>query len=99
MIFYSLFKKGIIFDMNKPHALALHIFRRDLRLTDNTALLAALKDADQVLPCFIFDKRQLENNPYYYSNACVEFMLGCLADLQRQFQQHNSKLQQFPLND
>jgi deoxyribodipyrimidine photo-lyase len=53
--------------------------------------LAALKDADQVLPCFIFDKRQLENNPYY-SNACVEFMLGCLADLQRQLQTHNAKL-------
>ena len=77
--------------MNKTYPLALHIFRRDLRLRDNSALLAALKNAEQVLPCFIFDSRQLDNNPYY-SNACVEFMLGCLADLQQQLQKHNAKL-------
>ncbi len=30
-------------------------FRRDLRLSDNPALLAALDDADEVIPLFIMD--------------------------------------------
>mgnify|MGYP006273990051 FL=1 len=30
-------------------------FRRDLRLSDNPALLAALDEADEVVPLFIMD--------------------------------------------
>ena len=33
--------------------------RRDLRLEDNTALTAALKNADEVIPVFVLDKRLL----------------------------------------
>lgn len=40
-----------------PHAepVAIHWFRRDLRLEDNTALVAAAKSGLSVLPIFIFD--------------------------------------------
>ncbi len=34
---------------------AIFWFRRDLRLADNPALLAALDDADEVIPLFIMD--------------------------------------------
>ena len=36
--------------------IAIFWFRRDLRLEDNTALHAALKSGNQVLPIFIFDQ-------------------------------------------
>jgi deoxyribodipyrimidine photo-lyase len=38
-------------------------FRRDLRLSDNHALLTALKSSITVLPIFIFDKEILESLP------------------------------------
>lgn len=64
----------------KNYSLALHIFRRDLRLQDNTALLEALKSSQSVIPGFIFDKRQIENNPYK-SNHCIQFMIHSLLEL------------------
>ncbi len=33
----------------------IHWFRRDLRITDNTALAAAARDADRVIPVFVLD--------------------------------------------
>lgn len=41
--------------------LAIHWFRRDLRLHDNTALYHALKSGRKVLPIFIFDVEILED--------------------------------------
>lgn len=38
----------------KAHRTALLWFRRDLRLTDNSALLSALEQADEVVPVFVF---------------------------------------------
>ena len=35
-------------------------FRRDLRINDHPALLAAIESADQVIPLFILDKQQIE---------------------------------------
>ncbi len=70
--------------------LSIHIFRRDLRLEDNTALLAALSWSEQVLPVFIFDERQL-SNPYQGNNS-FEFMIHSLADLDRELKQKRSKL-------
>ena len=49
-------------------------FRRDLRLVDNSALYYALKENENVLPIFIFDKNilnELENN--FYNNAQYPF--------------------------
>jgi len=59
---------------------ALHIFRRDLRLEDNTALNFALTQAEIVYPCFIFDPRQIENNDYKSTKA-ITFMMRALSDL------------------
>ena len=43
---------------------SLFIFFFYLRLEDNTGLLAALKESKAVIPCFIFDPKQVEKNTY-----------------------------------
>lgn len=73
------------------YPLALHIFRRDLRLYDNTALIEALKSSKAVIPCFIFDNRQIEKNEYK-SNNCIQFMAHSLHELASELGKKNSKL-------
>jgi deoxyribodipyrimidine photo-lyase len=70
---------------------ALHIFRRDLRLHDNTALIQALSSSQSVIPCFIFDTRQIENNPYK-SDHCIQFMVKSLEDLNEQLHKNKGRL-------
>jgi deoxyribodipyrimidine photo-lyase len=65
----------------KKYNLALHVFRRDLRIQDNTALLYALKNAQKVIVCFIFDPRELQKNGHR-SQKPVEFMIDSLKDLE-----------------
>lgn len=64
---------------------ALFIFRRDLRLFDNTALRAACEQAEQVFACFIFDPRQVEEHPYRSLNA-LQFLVESLDDLARELE-------------
>lgn len=73
---------------------ALFIFRRDLRLNDNTGLIKALKESEQVIPCFIFDPRQVTDNDYRADN-CVQFMLESLQDLNEQLEKKNARLYYF----
>jgi deoxyribodipyrimidine photo-lyase len=72
--------------------LNLFIFRRDLRLEDNTGLIAALQSSEQVIPCFIFDPRQVEDkqNPYKSNNA-LQFMIESIIDLEKQILIINKK--------
>lgn len=80
--------------MQKRYLKSLFIFRRDFRLSDNSGLNAALQQSEQVIACFIFDPRQIENHPYQ-SRPGLQFMLEALADLQQQFLQQASKLNVF----
>ncbi|MFO7656063.1 MAG: deoxyribodipyrimidine photo-lyase [Bacteroidales bacterium] len=74
--------------------LSLHIFRRDLRLEDNNSLIRALKSSEKVITCFIFDDRQVKNNPYYSENA-FRFMIESLTDLSQQLQKAGGRLYLF----
>ena len=68
--------------MHKKYNIGLFIFRRDLRMHDNSALIAATARCDAVIPIFIFDPRQIGNdNPYRSLNA-IQFMIESLEDLQ-----------------
>lgn len=58
---------------------ALWWIRRDLRLTDNQALAAALKHAEQIIPVFIFDPVLL--NSVYVGSKRFAFLLGGLRAL------------------
>ncbi len=73
------------------NTLSLFIFRRDLRLQDNTALIAALQNSKTVIPCFIFDPRQYKNNPYK-GTASLQFLVESLQDLEKQLAKKSAKL-------
>jgi deoxyribodipyrimidine photo-lyase len=79
--------------MPKPYQRALFLFRRDLRLADNSALARAAELAEEVVPCFVFDPRQAdpEENPYFCANA-FELMLESLEDLDRQLREAGGRL-------
>jgi deoxyribodipyrimidine photo-lyase len=76
--------------MNRYTA-SLFIFRRDLRIHDNSALNQAVCSSDCVLPCFIFDPRQIQHHPYQ-SRPALQFMMQSIADLQQVFQGIGFKL-------
>ena len=46
--------------MENKKQIAIHWFRRDLRLHDNAAVYHALQSGLQVIPIFIFDKNILD---------------------------------------
>lgn len=77
------------------HKKAIFIFRRDLRLHDNTALIQALNNAKMVIPCFVFDPRQIGKENAYASNNCIQFMIESLQDLEIQLHKKKAKLYLF----
>ena len=77
--------------MKKKYQRSLFIFRRDLRIEDNTGWNAALMESEEVIPCFIFTPEQIEDNPYR-SDACLQFMIESLEDLQKAFEKIGGRL-------
>ncbi|XP_078108181.1 cryptochrome circadian regulator 5 [Sander vitreus] len=68
----------------------IHWFRKGLRLHDNPALMAALRDCKELYPVFILD-------PYLHNNTCVginrwRFLVGALVDLDCSLRKLNSRL-------
>ena len=78
----------------KKYKTSIFIFRRDLRLDDNTGLFYALQNSDIVIPIFIFTPEQLKDNEYK-SNNCVKFMIESLEDLNKQLHKYGSRLYYF----
>ena len=70
--------------------IAIHWFRCDLRLSDNTALHAAVAGSDVVVPIFIFDPRILAAPDT--GAPIVGFMLGCLESLEKNIEIAGGKL-------
>ena len=77
--------------MEKKFKRSLFIFRRDLRLEDNTGLIFALKSSEAVIPAFIFTPEQIECNPYR-SDHCLQFMIESLLDLENQLKKKGGRL-------
>lgn len=77
----------------KRYNRSLFIFRRDLRLEDNTGLLAACDQSQEVIPVLIFDPRQADeaNNEYFSQNA-FRFMCDSLLELDEHLKNRSSKL-------
>jgi deoxyribodipyrimidine photo-lyase len=69
---------------------ALVWFRRDLRLHDHPALRAALARDERVVPVFCLDERLLRGR--HSSGARTQFLLECLADLDRALRERGSGL-------
>lgn len=79
------------FHVSEP--ISLFIFRRDLRLFDNTGLNEALNSGLPVAPCFIFDNRQTsaKNNEFFAKNA-FQFLIESLEELNNKLISLNKKL-------
>jgi len=73
---------------------SIFIFRRDLRIPDNTGLIHALRESENVIPIFILTPEQLKDNPYKADN-CVQFMAESLANLEEALNQYKTKLLYF----
>lgn len=73
---------------------SLFIFRRDLRLEDNTGLIFALQNSKETIPAFILTPEQIEHNPYR-SDYCLRFMLESLEDLSEQLKKNQGSLYLF----
>ncbi len=58
---------------------AIFWFRRDLRLSDNPALLAAFDEADEVIPLFIMDD-EIANRAGAHRNAYLAASLKALNE-------------------
>ncbi len=71
--------------------LGLHIFHRDLRLEDNTALNELSKVVEEILPVFIFDDRQVEKHPYR-SVPGLQILCESLEDLNKALEAKGAKL-------
>jgi len=76
--------------MIKP-SVAIHWFRRDLRLTDNAALYHALKENEAVVPIFIFDKNILDKLEDKADKRLI-FIHEAVKKLQQQLQEMGSNL-------
>ncbi len=75
--------------MNKK--IAIHWFRRDLRLEDNSALFHTLKNHASVLPLFIFDTDILDRLEDKY-DARVTFIYDSILQLQAQLAKQGSTI-------
>lgn len=80
--------------MNIRYAKSLFIFRRDLRLEDNTGLNFALKSSEHVIPAFIFTPAQIDENSYR-GDPCLQFMLESLEELETSLRHKHGKLYLF----
>ncbi len=74
---------------------AVFVFRRDLRLDDNTGLLAALESSREVIPIFIYDPRQVGQANRYRGEHSLQFMAESLEDLARQLARMRARLHCF----
>lgn len=70
-------------------SIAIHWFRRDLRLTDNTALNTAATH-DQVVPVYIVCEWQ--GSHHWCGAPRQEFLSGCLASLARNLEHKGGRL-------
>ena len=63
---------------------SLFIFRRDLRLEDNTALNKALESSEKVFLCFLLNPKQILTGNEFRSLNAMQFMGEALLDLNEQ---------------
>lgn len=77
-----------------PQPISIFWFRRDLRLEDNTALMAALSGEYPVLPIFIFDRNILDDLKSK-SDPRVTFIHDVLQNLHSQLQKKGCGLQTY----
>lgn len=75
---------------------SLFLFRRDLRLADNAGLADAAREADEVIPAFVFDPRQCDPaKNAFFSEHAFAFMMRSLKELHRRLRERGGRLYVF----
>ncbi len=72
------------------HATVIHWFRRDLRLTDNTALHRAAKAGARVVPVYVLS--DWKTNHAWTGSIRQHFLCGCLESLSKNLETLGSRL-------
>jgi deoxyribodipyrimidine photo-lyase len=72
------------------HNTVIHWFRRDLRITDNTALSAAVKEAAQVIPVYVLS--DWKKTHQWTGSIRQQFLCGCLEALAKNLETLGSRL-------
>ncbi len=72
------------------HATVIHWFRRDLRLTDNSALNAAVREAAHVVPVYVLSDWKQRHS--WTGSIRQQFLCGCLESLARNLETLGSRL-------
>jgi deoxyribodipyrimidine photo-lyase len=77
----------------KRYKKSLFIFRREMRLHDNTALLHACAESEKVYTTFVFDDKQVREDPNdYFSPRAFAFMVQSLQELEGDIQKVGGSL-------
>lgn len=74
---------------------SLFIFRRDLRIEDNTGLRAAMDSSEEVMACFIFDPVLADRERLGFNPHAFQFLLESLDDLSEQLRSGAGRLYLF----
>ena len=72
----------------------IFIFRRDLRIVDNTTLNYLLDNKKNIIPIFVFTPEQVKKNPFISTNA-IQFMIESLKEVNIILKKNKSKLHIF----
>lgn len=70
----------------------LFIFRRDLRIIDNTGLIQLSKQCKTIYCCFIFTPEQVGKNNEYRSSNSIQFMIESLKELRGDIRNNGGEL-------
>lgn len=73
-------------------SVGLFIYRRDLRIHDNYALINAMKQCDKVYTVFIFTQEQVTEKNSFKSDISVKFMIKSLMELDSQLRDKGGRL-------
>lgn len=79
---------------SKEYGISVHIFRRDLRLDDNTALLNALERSEKVIPVYIAEPEFSINNQNIPA-VRHSFIIRSLNELDLELKEKESRLYYF----
>ncbi|NIP30663.1 MAG: deoxyribodipyrimidine photo-lyase [Candidatus Dadabacteria bacterium] len=83
----------------KKHNLSLFIFRRDLRLSDNTGLIRACTESNKVIPAFFLQNDLIDPTTQKYRPNLLQFMFESLCELDSTLKGFGSGLYLFFIED
>ena len=83
----------------KKYGLSLFIFRRDIRLYDNTGLIRACRESGSVVPSFFFQKDLTDKSSRKFRPNLLQFMLESLTELEGDLKSMDQRLYLFYVDD